>query len=113
MKRITIPLESGISLSALEGGDGQPFMMIPGWSQPTNEWTVNAEAITSCRRVIASDIRGHGESDTPGYGHRVYRLAKPCMKFYSIWLYHLSVLWGTRWVVQLYGHILIFTVQAR
>lgn len=76
MKRISIPLDSGISLSALEGGDGQPFIMIPGWSQTANEWAVNAEAIASCRRVIALDMRGHGESDTPGYGYRVYRLAK-------------------------------------
>ena len=63
MKRILIPLESGISLSALEGGDGQPFIMIPGWSQTANEWAVNAEAIVSWRRVIALDMRGHGESD--------------------------------------------------
>ena len=37
---------------------------------------MNAEAIASCRRVIALDMRGHGESDTPGYGYRVYRFAK-------------------------------------
>lgn len=76
MKRITIPLESGITLSALEGGDGHPLIMIPGWSQTAAEWRLNAEAITSCRRVIALDMRGHGESDTPGHGYRVYRLAK-------------------------------------
>ena len=50
--------------------------MIPGWSQTAAEWRLNAEAITSCRRVIALDMRGHGESDTPGHGYRVYRLAK-------------------------------------
>ena len=76
MKRISIPLESGITLSALEGGDGHPLIMIPGWSQTAAEWRLNAEAITSCRRVIALDMRGHGESDTPGHGYRVYRLAK-------------------------------------
>lgn len=76
MKRITIPLESGITLSALEGGGGHPLIMIPGWSQTAAEWRLNAEAITSCRRVIALDMRGHGESDTPGHGYRVYRLAK-------------------------------------
>ena len=76
MKRISIPLESGITLSALEGGDGHTLIMIPGWSQTAAEWSLNAEAITSCRRVIALDMRGHGESDTPGHGYRVYRLAK-------------------------------------
>jgi len=76
MKRISIPLDSGITLSALEGGDGHPLIMIPGWSQTAAEWRLNAEAITSCRRVIALDMRGHGESDKPGHGYRVYRLAK-------------------------------------
>ena len=76
MKRISISLESGITLSALEGGGGHPLIMIPGWSQTAAEWRLNAEAITSCRRVIALDMRGHGESDTPGHGYRVYRLAK-------------------------------------
>ncbi len=76
MKRISIPLESEITLSALEGGSGHPLIMIPGWSQTAAEWRLNAEAITSCRRVIALDMRGHGESDTPGHGYRVYRLAK-------------------------------------
>ena len=58
------------------GGDGHPLIMIPGWSQTAAEWRFNAEAISSCRRVIALDMRGHGESDTPGHGYRVYRLAK-------------------------------------
>jgi len=87
--------------------------MIPGWSQTADEWTANAEVITSCRRVIALDTRGHGESDTPGYGYRVYRLVKDLHEV----LEHLALssvgLMGTRWVVLLYGHIWIFTVQTR
>ena len=76
MKRISIPLKSNISLSALEGGVGHPLIMIPGWSQTAVEWIENAKAITSCRRVIALDMRGHGESDKPEHGYRVYRLAQ-------------------------------------
>ena len=76
MNRISIPLKSDISLSALEGGVGHPLIMIPGWSQTAAEWIGNAKAFTSCRRVIALDMRGHGESDKPDHGYRVFRFAQ-------------------------------------
>ena len=50
--------------------------MIPGWSQTAVEWINNAKALTSCRRVVALDMRGHGESDKPEHGYRVYRFAQ-------------------------------------
>ena len=40
------------------------------------EWQKNAETLTEHRRVIAVDMRGHGESDKPNHGYRVGRLAK-------------------------------------
>ena len=76
MERISIELGSGLTLSALTGGSGQPLIMIPGWSQTAAEWQQNAETLTEHRRVIALDMRGHGESDKPNYGYRVGRLAK-------------------------------------
>ena len=76
MERISIELDSGIKLSSIEGGSGQPLIMIPGWSQTAAEWQQNAEKFTEHRRVIALDMRGHGESDKPKNGYRVYRLAK-------------------------------------
>ena len=76
MERISIPLKSGITLSALQGGNGQPLIMIHGWSQSAEEWRENAEALTDNRKVIALDMRGHGESETPTHGYRVYRLAQ-------------------------------------
>ena len=76
MERISIRLDSGLTLSALEGGSGHPLIMIPGWSQSAAEWQENAEALTEKRRVIALDMRGHGESDKPKDGYRVFRFAK-------------------------------------
>jgi pimeloyl-ACP methyl ester carboxylesterase len=75
MERRTISLKSGLTLSALEGGGGQPLVMIPGWSQSAAEWRANAEALAKGRRVIALDMRGHGESDKPNHGYRISRLA--------------------------------------
>lgn len=63
MKRISISLKSDIPLSAFEGGVGHPLIMIPGWSQTAAGRIENAEAITSCRRVIALDVRGRRDSD--------------------------------------------------
>ena len=50
--------------------------MIPGWSQTAAEWQENAETFTEHNRVIALDMRGHGESNKPKQGYRVFRLAK-------------------------------------
>ena len=46
MERISIELDSGLTLSALTGGSGQPLIMIPGWSQTAAEWQQNAETLT-------------------------------------------------------------------
>ena len=55
MNRISIPLKSDISLSALEGGIGHPLIMIPGWSQTAAEWIENAKAFTTVSRQMIWD----------------------------------------------------------
>ena len=76
MERISIHLNSNVTLSALKAGVGDPLIMIPGWSQSSKEWKGSAESLSAMRKVIALDMRGHGESDKPDYGYRVYRLAQ-------------------------------------
>ena len=76
MKRISIQLDDGAALSALTVGEGQPIIMIPGWSQTSAEWEGTVESLGAIRSVIALDMRGHGESEKPEYGYRVSRLAQ-------------------------------------
>ena len=76
MERISIRLDGNVTLSALKAGSGNPLIMIPGWSQSSEEWKGSAESLSAVRKVIALDMRGHGESDKPDYGYRVYRLAQ-------------------------------------
>ncbi|HBX26887.1 MAG TPA: alpha/beta hydrolase [Gammaproteobacteria bacterium] len=76
MERISIHLDSNVTLSALKAGAGDPLIMIPGWSQSSEEWKGSAASLSAVREVIALDMRGHGESDKPDYGYRVYRLAQ-------------------------------------
>jgi pimeloyl-ACP methyl ester carboxylesterase len=75
MKRIQIPLAGGLNLSAIEAGSGHPLIMIPGWSQTAAEFDQNIEALARSSRIIALDMRGHGESDKPKTGYRIARLA--------------------------------------
>lgn len=72
--RVTI--SGGIGLSYLEAGAGHPLVMLPGWSQSAAEFGRNIDALAAGRRVIALDLRGHGESDKPAGGYRLSRLAK-------------------------------------
>lgn len=71
-----IELPGGAVLNTIEAGDGQPLIMIPGWSQSAAEYGRNIEELAKGRRVIALDMRSHGESKKMDGGHRIQRLAK-------------------------------------
>lgn len=71
-----IKLEQGFNLNSIDRGSGEALIMIPGWSQSAAEFGRNIEELSNGRRVIALDMRGHGESDKPEGGYRVQRLAK-------------------------------------
>lgn len=71
-----IELPSGAVLHAIEAGSGQPLIMLPGWSQSAAEYGRNIEDLAKTRRVIALDMRSHGESPNAASGHRIQRLAK-------------------------------------
>lgn len=71
-----IELSDGAVLSAIEAGSGQPLVMIPGWSQSAAEYGRNIDELAKTRRVIALDMRSHGESPDAQKGHRIQRLAK-------------------------------------
>ena len=65
----------GVRLSYLEAGAGKPLVMIPGWSQTAATYKHQLAGLGRHYRVIALDMRGHGESDKPAFGYRLARLA--------------------------------------
>ncbi|HEX2525370.1 MAG TPA: alpha/beta hydrolase [Geminicoccus sp.] len=73
IRRFVLP--SGVTLSAIDEGQGRPLVMIPGWSQTAATFKHNIPFLAQHRRVLALDMRGHGESDKPMGGYRVARLA--------------------------------------
>lgn len=65
----------GIRLNFIEKGQGRPLVLIPGWSQTAAMFKHQIEGLSSKYRVIAVDMRGHGDSDKPAHGYRIARLA--------------------------------------
>ncbi|MCR9136803.1 MAG: alpha/beta hydrolase [Alphaproteobacteria bacterium] len=64
-----------VTLHYLEAGNGPPLVMLHGWSQGAALFKHQIEALSDRYRVIALDMRGHGQSDKPEHGYRVSRLA--------------------------------------
>jgi non-heme chloroperoxidase len=74
-RRKEVRTNDGVTLRYIEAGTGDPLVMIPGWSQTAAEFRENIPALAEAARVIAVDMRGHGESDKPVHGYRISRLA--------------------------------------
>uniref|UniRef100_UPI000D374578 alpha/beta fold hydrolase n=1 Tax=unclassified Variovorax TaxID=663243 RepID=UPI000D374578 len=73
--RNTVAVDGEVRLSYLEAGSGPTLVLIPGWSQTAEQYRYQLEGLASRHRVIAFDLRGHGDSDKPGRGYRIARLA--------------------------------------
>ncbi|WP_199441607.1 alpha/beta fold hydrolase [Umezawaea beigongshangensis] len=61
----------GLSLREAGGGDGPPLVLLHGWAQSGEVWAplLGDPALTGRHRVVAPDLRGHGESDVPADGY--------------------------------------------
>ncbi len=70
-----VTTSDGVRLSYLEAGSGKPLVMLPGWSQTAAMYQPQLDELGQHYRVIALDMRGHGESDKPDHGYRIARLA--------------------------------------
>jgi len=75
-ERKSFVTSDGATLSYLEAGSGQPFVMIPGWSQTAAQWAAQINHFAKTHHVIAMDMRGHGDSENVAYGYRITRLSK-------------------------------------
>ena len=65
-----------LHLHYVEGGDGRPILLIPGWPQTWYAWRhVMPLLVEAGRRVIAIDPRGTGESDRPLEGYDLTTVA--------------------------------------
>jgi non-heme chloroperoxidase len=66
----------GVRLHYLEAGAGKPLVLVHGFSQTAEQFKFQIEGMADRYRVIALDLRGHGESDKPNFGLKIHRLAQ-------------------------------------
>jgi len=57
------------------------MVLVHGWSQSGLQWYSQIEEFSKTYRVLALDLRGHGQSSKIDNGYRVYRLAADVREF--------------------------------
>jgi pimeloyl-ACP methyl ester carboxylesterase len=68
-----IKTSDGVQLHYLESGSGLPLVLVPGWSQTAAMFQRQLDGLAGDCRVLALDMRGHGESEKPEHGYRFFR----------------------------------------
>ncbi len=66
----------GVRLHYLEAGAGKPIVLVHGISQTAEQFKFQIEGLSDRYRVIALDLRGHGESEKVNFGLKIHRLAQ-------------------------------------
>jgi non-heme chloroperoxidase len=69
-------LSDGVKLAYVEMGRGTPLVLIHGWSSSIDWWRFNVEELARDFRVIAIDLRGHGDSEKVPTGHTIEQYAR-------------------------------------
>jgi haloacetate dehalogenase len=61
---------SGGSINGVIGGAGPPVLLLQGWPQTHLEWRHVAPRLARDHTVVATDLRGYGDSSKPADGER-------------------------------------------
>jgi len=70
-----------VRLHYMTVGEGEPVVLLSGFSLPCTCWEQNVEELAHHYRVCAFDYRAHGQSEAPGYGYQIERLTKDFAEF--------------------------------
>lgn len=65
-----------VKLHYIDKGEGLPIVMISSWTMSAEQYQAQILFLSQKYRVIALDMRGHGQSQKVDYGYKVYRFAK-------------------------------------
>lgn len=72
----TITTNDGVKIYYEDIGQGHPLLLIPGWSCSHHFFKKNISVLAQSFRVIALNMRSHGDSEKVAWGHRISRYAK-------------------------------------
>ena len=59
---------AGAEINGVIGGSGPPLLLLHGWPQSHVEWHRVAPVLAGHFTVIATDLRGYGDSSIPAEG---------------------------------------------
>lgn len=76
MRTGEVTTSDGVTLRYLEEGTGPTLLMVHGWSQSAAHFKHQLAGLSGRYRVLAFDMRGHGDSDKPEHGYSIARFAK-------------------------------------
>lgn len=74
-ERRSVVTRDGARLSVIDIGRGPPLVILPAWTNAAIEYWRQIVDFARDHRVIAVDMRGHGESENTEHGYRVSRIA--------------------------------------
>ncbi|MFC7365081.1 MULTISPECIES: alpha/beta fold hydrolase [Bhargavaea] len=66
----------GVKLFYVDKGEGRPIVLIHGWSGDHTTFAEPIESLSRDFRVVAYDLRGHGQSERPDQGLTLRRFAQ-------------------------------------
>lgn len=70
---------SGAEINGVVGGSGPPVLLLQGWPQTHLEWRHVAPALAQRFTVVATDLRGYGDSSKPPEGENHAGYSKRAM----------------------------------
>jgi non-heme chloroperoxidase len=74
VQKTDVTTASGVRLAIRQTGpaDAPPVVLVHGWAQSGEAWSAQFadQRLTDRYRLVAVDLRGHGESDVPEHGYR-------------------------------------------
>ena len=76
---LDVPLDTGVTIRAAIDGNGPPLLLLHGHPQTHVTWRKIAPALAKHFTVIASDLRGYGDSSKPEGGENHSSYSKRCM----------------------------------
>jgi haloacetate dehalogenase len=64
-ERLQVDVGDGITINAVRGGNGPPLLLLHGYPQTHSIWHKVAPTLAEHFTVVASDLRGYGDSSKP------------------------------------------------